>query len=91
MTCSDLFRTFEGMARNNSGVTGPVSAGLADPDLISVTYATAAEITGLSVKALQRAVRAGDLVPRYPTARPLLLVADLRAYVEAAPCEPNAA
>ena len=81
------------MARNNRGEHGsPTTAGLADPDLISVTYQVASEITGLSPKALQRAVARGDLVPRYPTARPVLLVKDLRAYIEAAPCEPpNAA
>lgn len=56
-----------------------------------MTYATAAEISGLSVKAIQRAVSRGDLVPRYPTARPLLLVDELRAYLEAAPSEPPAA
>ena len=81
------------MARNNRGEHGsPATAGLSDPDLISVTYQVASEITGLSPKALQRLVRAGELVPRYPTARPVLLVADLRALIEAAPCEPpNAA
>lgn len=76
------------MPRNNSGVrSGPVSTGLDDPDLISVRYQEAADITGVSVKALQRAVRAGDLVPRYPTRYPVFLVEELRAWIRDAPCE----
>lgn len=76
------------MPRNNSEVRpGRATARLDDPDLISVTYATAVELTGISLRALQRAVQAGDLVPRYPTARPVLLVDELRAWIRNAPCE----
>jgi len=81
------FPTVSGMTRNNSGEPGPDRTGLDDPNLISVRYAKAAEITGLSEKAIQRFVRAGQLVPRYPTRYPVLLVKDLRRFIESASSE----
>jgi hypothetical protein len=57
---------------------------------ISVDYKSAAEMTGHSVDVIRRAVRAGDLTPRYPTAKPVLLVEDLRAWVLRAPTERGA-
>ena len=56
-------------------------------DAISVDYQTAAEITGNSIDVIRRAVRAGHLVPRYRTAKPVLLVKDLEAWIESAPTE----
>ncbi len=57
---------------------------------ISVDYHAAAEMTGHSVDVIRRAVRAGDLVPRYPTSKPVLLVEDLRAWVMRSPTEKSA-
>lgn len=57
------------------------------PAPISVAYADAAEMTGVSIDVIRRAVRAGDLVPRYPTSKPVLLVEDLKAWVLRAPTE----
>ncbi len=58
---------------------------------ISVDYTGAAEMTGVSIDVIRRAVRAGDLVPRYPTSKPVLLVEDLRAWVLRAPTEKRTA
>lgn len=58
---------------------------------ISVDYHGAAEMTGHSVDVIRRAVRAGDLVPRYPTSKPVLLVEDLRAWVTRSPTEKKTA
>lgn len=54
---------------------------------ISVDYHGAAEMTGHSVDVIRRAVRAGHLVPRYPTAKPVLLVEDVRAWITSSPTE----
>ncbi len=58
---------------------------------ISVDYTGAAAMTGVSIDVIRRAVRAGDLVPRYPTSKPVLLVEDLRAWVLRAPTEKRTA
>jgi hypothetical protein len=31
----------------------------------------------------------GELVPRYPTSKPVILLADLRAWVESSPTSPR--
>jgi hypothetical protein len=54
---------------------------------IAYTYADAAEATGVSIDVIRRAVRAGDLVPAYPTTRPVLLADDLRDWLRACPSE----
>ena len=56
---------------------------------VSVTIPQAAELVGLSTDVIRRAIRSGELVPRYPTSRPVLLMADLRAWVESAPTAPR--
>ncbi len=58
---------------------------------ISVDYHGAAEMTGVSVDVIRRAVRAGEMVPRYPTSKPVLLVEDLAAWVKRAPTEKRSA
>jgi len=60
---------------------------LARTDAISLSYEDAAAVVGVSVDVIRRAVRAGDLVPRYPTSRPVLLRRDLEEWVESAPTE----
>lgn len=56
---------------------------------ISATIPQAAEMVGLSADVIRRAIRSGELVPRYPTSRPVILLADLRAWVESAPTSPR--
>lgn len=52
---------------------------------IAVTVAEASRLTGVSVRAIRRAVDRGELELRYPTARPVVLIADLVTWVSAAP------
>lgn len=51
------------------------------------TYEQAAEAIGVSVRTIRRIVHNGDLVPRYPTAKPVLLAQDLDDYLENLPTE----
>jgi hypothetical protein len=55
---------------------------------IAVTIDDAAEITGVCASVIRRAIRSGKLVASYPTSRPVILVDQLRAWLEAAPNEP---
>ena len=52
---------------------------------ISVTRDQAADLVGLSKDTVVRAVRAGELVEHYVSAKPVILVDDLRAWITAAP------
>jgi len=56
-------------------------------DRVSYSLREAAEATGVSVDTIKRAIRAGNLVPRYPTSHGVLLEAELRAWVENSPTE----
>lgn len=47
----------------------------------------AADAAGVSVDIIRRAVRAGNLVPRYPTSRGVILADDLREWIENSPTE----
>lgn len=64
--------------------------GVSAPMKLAYTYAEAASACGVSEKVIQRAVQCGDLVPRYPTSRPVLLVDDLRGWLESAPTQRRA-
>ncbi|MFM1964906.1 MAG: hypothetical protein RL134_631 [Actinomycetota bacterium] len=60
------------------------------PDLsqrIAVTRDQAAELVGLSSRTLLRAIRAGELVEHYVSAKPVILIDDLRSWIKSAPTE----
>jgi hypothetical protein len=54
---------------------------------LAVTLDRAAEMAGVSVETVRRAIRANRLIAHYPTKRPVVLVDDLRSWIEAAPTE----
>lgn len=54
---------------------------------VAVTLDRAAELTGVSIETIRRAIRANRLIAHYPTKRPVVLIDDLRAWIEAAPTE----
>lgn len=54
---------------------------------ISYTIAEAAETCGVSEPVIRRAIRKGDLVPHYPTSRPVLLADDLHEWISSSPTE----
>jgi hypothetical protein len=54
---------------------------------LAVTLDRAAEMTGVSVETVRRAIRANRLIAHYPTKRPVVLIDDLRSWIEAAPTE----
>ena len=56
-------------------------------DRIAVTRDQAAELVGVSKDTIVRAVRAGRLVEHYPSAKPVILVDDLRAWIAASPTQ----
>jgi hypothetical protein len=58
---------------------------------LSVDYAGAAAITGISESSIRRAVRAGELVPVYPTTTPVLLVEELHEWLRRSPRDPDEA
>ena len=58
---------------------------------LAVTFAEAAEMCAVSIDTIRRAVRTGDLPATYPTARPVVLVDDLRTWLDAAPKQPRSA
>lgn len=47
----------------------------------------AAAATGVSPDVIRRAIKAGNLPVKYPTTRPVVLVDDLRAWLESSPTE----
>ncbi len=52
---------------------------------LAYSVADAAAMCGVSVDVIRRAVRANDLPVKYPTSRPVILRADLEAWLAAAP------
>ncbi len=54
---------------------------------IAVNIQQAAALTGISHDVIQRAIRANLLVAHYPNTRPVILVEDLRSWIETAPTE----
>lgn len=58
---------------------------------LAYTLDEAAEACGVSKDVIKRAIARGDLVPVYPTSRPVLLAADLLAWLQSLPSEPRRA
>lgn len=58
-------------------------------DKLAYSYDEAAEATGAGKRALQNAVRAGDLVPSYVGTKPLIPAAELQRWLDALPHEPK--
>ena len=56
-------------------------------DPISVNVQQAAALTGISHDVIQRAIRACALIAHYPSTRPVILLTDLRSWIEATPTE----
>lgn len=54
---------------------------------LAVTVQQAASMTGMSTDVIRRAVNTGNLVAHYPTARPVILVDELRAWIASSPTE----
>ncbi len=54
-------------------------------NVIAYTLADAAAACGVSERVLRRAIDRGDLSVRYPTARPVILVDELRDWMESRP------
>lgn len=54
---------------------------------IAVSLDEAASMAGVSLSVIKRAVRAGDLVARYPSARPVILVDELIKWLSSCPTE----
>lgn len=52
---------------------------------LALNLPSAAEAAGVSIEIIRRAIDQGDLVPRYPSSRPVLLVKDLEAWLESRP------
>ena len=55
---------------------------------LAYTYQEAAEATGISVEEIKKAVRRGDLIPSYPTTRPVIRAVELERWLESMPAEP---
>lgn len=55
---------------------------------LAYTYQEAAAAVGVSVDIIRRAVARGDLVPRYPSSRPVLPASEMQAWLEHLPTEP---
>lgn len=54
---------------------------------VAVTVQQAAQMTGMSTDVIRRAVNTGNLVAHYPTARPVILVDELRNWISSSPTE----
>lgn len=52
---------------------------------IAVNRDQAAELVGLSKDSIVRAIRAGQLIEHYVSAKPVILVQDLRDWIASAP------
>lgn len=52
---------------------------------VAVGIEDAAALVGMSVDTIRRAIRANALIAHYPTKRPVILVDDLRTWIESAP------
>jgi hypothetical protein len=53
------------------------------PPPICVTVDQAAAMVGLSAQAIRRAILQGELSARYPTSRPVIMIEELHAWVDA--------
>lgn len=56
-------------------------------DKLAYNLDEAAAASGVSVDIIRRAVRAKNIPVRFPTSRPIILRADLEAWLEATPTE----
>ncbi len=56
-------------------------------DRLAYRFEEAAEVCGVSVDVIRRAVRSKDIPVRYPTARPVILRDDLLAWLNSKPTE----
>lgn len=54
---------------------------------IAYDLAGAAEAIGQSVITIKRAIAKGDITPRYPNRKPIILHADLLAWAESLPVD----
>jgi excisionase family DNA binding protein len=54
---------------------------------LAYTITEAAEACGVSHDVIRRAIAKGSIVARYPTARPVIPVDELRDWIESAPTE----
>lgn len=54
---------------------------------IAVTRDQAAELVGLSSRTILRAIRSGELVEHYVSAKPVILIDDLRSWIQSAPTQ----
>lgn len=54
---------------------------------LSYNVSDAAAAVGVSPDVIRRAVRSGDIPVHYPTSRPVILRADLEAWLAATPTE----
>lgn len=52
---------------------------------LAYTIAEAAEACGVSEPIIRRAIRKGDLVPRYPTSRPVIPADELADWLKTLP------
>lgn len=52
---------------------------------VAAPIGEAAKLAGVSRDTIQRAVNSGELPMHFPTARGLILIEDLRAWIKAAP------
>lgn len=52
---------------------------------VAYTVATAADACSISQDTIRRAIGSGDLPAHYPTTRPLIMHADLIAWLETSP------
>lgn len=54
---------------------------------IAYTIAEAAAACGVSEPVIRRAIRKGDLVPRFPTSRPVIPADELDDWIKSAPTQ----
>lgn len=56
---------------------------------LAYTFEEAGEAIGVSAATIRKLVRDSYLIAKYPTSRPVILVEDLRSYIESCPDEPR--
>jgi excisionase family DNA binding protein len=54
---------------------------------LAYSLAEAAEVVGVSLPTLRRAIDKGDIVPRYPSRRPVIPAAELQQWLDRLPTE----
>lgn len=60
------------------------------PGALSVDFAGASKLTGLSISQLRMHTRLGDLEPRFSGTKPVIQITELTRFVEALPRNPKA-